>query len=114
MQVQDLTQLKAMTAVTPRALASSIRQGCSMGESEVRRSVVVDGIQYLVAVKSSGARHLDRFGTRCYGLVELPGAWQATVPVPESIHSSTQLWYRELLELVQLARNIVSRRSAAA
>ena len=85
-----------------------------MQEFDLRRSVLVEGVEYLVDVKPSGARHLDRFGTRGYAVVELPGHWQATVPVPDCVRNTAQLWYRELIELVQHALVIVSHRSAAA
>lgn len=80
----------------------------------VRRSVLVDDLEFLVEVRPSGARHIDRFATRFYAVVELPGEWQATVPVPGCVRSTAHLWYRELLELVQSARLLVGRRSAAA
>lgn len=85
-----------------------------MHEAEERRSVVVDQITYYVSVKPSAGRRVDRFGGRSYAVVEQPGGWQATVPVPEGVRSSTQLWYRELIELVKHACLIVGRRSAAA
>jgi hypothetical protein len=82
--------------------------------AEMRRSVVVEDVEYFVEVQRSLPRHYDRFATRCYAIVELPDQWQATVPVPDCVRSTEQLWYRELLELVQNARTVVSRRSNAA
>jgi hypothetical protein len=81
--------------------------------ADLRRRVAVDDKQYLVEVRRSQPRHIERFATRCYAIVELPGQWQATVPVPDSVRSTAHLWYRELLELVRLARELVNRRSAA-
>jgi hypothetical protein len=83
-------------------------------EDEATRSVAVDGVTYYVSVKPSAARHVDRFGTRAYAVVEQQGGWQATVPVPDGVRSSAQLWYRELVQLVQQARLIVGRRTVAA
>ena len=85
-----------------------------MQQADTRRHVVVDEIEYFVEVRPSRPRHLQRFGTRTYAIVERPGEWQATVPLPDSVRSTAHLWYRELLELVQHARAVVGRRSAAA
>jgi hypothetical protein len=85
-----------------------------MQERNSRRSVVVEGNRYFIEVRRSEPRHIDRFATRCYAVVELDGQWQATVPVPESVRSTAHLWYRELIELVRLACQLVNRRSAAA
>ncbi len=74
--------------------------------AEMRRSVVVDGVEYFVEVQRSLPRHYDRFATRSYAIVELPDHWQATVAVPDCVHSTRQLWYRELIELVQNARTV--------
>ena len=82
--------------------------------ADIRRTVVVDDAEYFVEVRSSLPRHYDRFSTRCYAIVELPDRWQATVPVPDCVRSIEQLWYRELIELVQAARLLVGRRSNAA
>ena len=82
--------------------------------TDMRRSVMVDGVEYFVEVKRSLPRHYDRFFTRSYAMVELPNRWQATVAVPDGVRSARQLWYRELLELVQTARLLVGRRSHAA
>ena len=80
----------------------------------LRRSVVVDDVEYFIEVQRSQPRHYDRFATRCYAIVELPDRWQATVPVSDSVRSTEQLWYRELIELVHHARTLVSGRSNAA
>ena len=82
--------------------------------ADMRRSVVVDEVEYFVEVKPSLPRQYDRFLTRCYAIVELPDRWVATVPVPDSVRSTSQLWYRELIELVHHARTLVSGRTNAA
>lgn len=81
---------------------------------EERRSVLVDEVEYFVAVRPCEARHVERFATHCYAIVERRGFWQATVPVPGCIHAVTQLWYRELIDLVHSACRLVSRRAPAA
>lgn len=81
---------------------------------EFKRPVVVNGMEYLIEVRRSAPRHVDRFGGRCYGIVELPNQWQATVPVPDCVRMVSQLWYRELIDMVQQARKLVSQRTQAA
>jgi hypothetical protein len=81
---------------------------------EPRREVVVEGVEYFVEVRRSQPRHYDRFATRCYAIVELPESWQATVPVPDCVRAVEQLWYRELIELVDVARRLVSQRAPVA
>ncbi len=80
---------------------------------EQTRKVLVDEVEYLIQVRRSGPRHFDRFGTNCYAVVERPGQWQATVPVPNCVRETSQLWYRELIELVQHARRLVHQRASA-
>ena len=82
--------------------------------ADMRRRVVVDGAEYFVALQRSQSRHYQRFSARCYALVELPNRWQATVPIPDCVRSVEQLWYRELIELVDNARTLVGQRSDAA
>lgn len=83
-----------------------------MQRREQKRRVIVDDVEYLVEVRRSEARHFERFATRCYAIVELPSSWQATVPVPDFVRDASQLWYRELIELVQHARRTVRKRVA--
>lgn len=80
---------------------------------DTRRSLVVDDIEYIIEVRRSQPRHFDRFATRCYAVVELPDRWQATVPLPDCVRTITQLWYRELIELVHAAQRLVSQRASA-
>jgi hypothetical protein len=80
---------------------------------DFKRRVVVDDEEYFVEVRRSEARHVDRFATRCYAIIEMPNRWQATVPVPDCVRVTSHLWYRELIELVNHARRIVSRRNVA-
>ena len=82
--------------------------------ADTRRFVIVDDVQYVIEVRSSQPRHYDRFATRCYAIVELPDQWQATVPVPGCVRTIAQLWYRELIELVHAAQQLVSQRASAA
>jgi hypothetical protein len=84
-----------------------------MQRFDFKRRVVLDDVEYFVEVRRSLPRHIERFATPCYALVELPDAWTATVPVPECVLAAGQLWYRELIELVQRARILVGRRTAA-
>jgi hypothetical protein len=79
-----------------------------------KRRVIVEGQEYYVEVRRSEPRHVDRFDTRCYALVELPRGWRVTLPVPDFISESTHLWYRELIDLVYQARAIVGQRAAVA
>jgi hypothetical protein len=79
---------------------------------DFKRRVVVDEEEYFVEVKRSEYRHVERFATRCYAVIERPNQWLATVPVPDCVRVSSHLWYRELIELVLHARRIVSRRNA--
>jgi hypothetical protein len=79
-----------------------------------KRRVIVEGQQYLIEVRRSEPRHVDRFETRWYAIVEMSGGWRATLPVPESISSTSHLWYRELIELVYQARALVNARSSSA
>ena len=81
---------------------------------DMKRKVVVDDIEYVVEVRRSQPRHIDRFATRCYAMVELPHEWRATVPVPDCVRGTEHLWYRELIELVQFARMLVQRRAIEA
>ncbi len=81
---------------------------------DLRRSIIVEDVEYFVEVRRSQPRHVDRFATRCYAIIERPDHWQATVPVPDCVQALKHLWYRELLELVQHALVIVSRRRVAA
>lgn len=80
---------------------------------EFKRPVHVNGREYLIEVRRSAPRHVDRFGSRCYGIVELPNEWQATVPVPDCVRMVSQLWYRELIDMVQQACKVVSLRARA-
>ena len=82
--------------------------------AEPRRRVVVEGVEYFVEVRRSQPRHYERFATRSYALVELPRVWQATLPLPDSVRAVEQLWYRELIELVDAACRLVSQRAPAA
>lgn len=84
-----------------------------MQRFDFKRRVVLDDVEFLVEVRRSQSRHLDRFATPCYALVELPGQWSATVPVPDCVSATGHLWYRELIDLVNRARILVNRRSAA-
>jgi hypothetical protein len=84
-----------------------------MQRHEQKRRVIVDDVEYLVEVRRSQARQFERFATRCYAIVELPSGWQATVPVPDFVRDASQLWYRELIELVQHARRLVHKRLVA-
>jgi hypothetical protein len=79
---------------------------------DFKRRVVVDDEEYFIEVKRSETRHVERFATRCYAVIERPNHWLATVPVPDCVRVTTHLWYRELIELVQHARRVVSRRTA--
>lgn len=79
-----------------------------------KRRIIVDEVEYLIEVRRSQPRHYDRFATRCYAIVELPDQWQATVPVPDCVRAITHLWYRELIELVYVARKLVSQRATVA
>ena len=81
---------------------------------DFKRRVTMDGLEYLIEVRRSEPRHTERFETRCYAVVELPRQWQATVPVPDCVTVTAHLWYRELIELVQIARKLVTRRNTAA
>lgn len=84
-----------------------------MQRIELKRRINIEGFDYFIQVRRSEPRHIDRFATRCYAIVELPEHWQATVPVPDCIRDTGHLWYRELIELVHHALAIVQRRSAA-
>ena len=79
-----------------------------------KRKVVVADREYHVEVRRSAPRHVDRFATRCYAVVELPNQWQATVPVPDCVRMTSHLWYREMIELVHMALKVVHRRTQAA
>jgi hypothetical protein len=79
-----------------------------------KRRVIVEGQEYFVEVRRSEPRHVDRFDTRCYALVELARGWRVTLPVPDYISESSHLWYRELIDLVYQARAIVGQRAAVA
>jgi hypothetical protein len=85
-----------------------------MHNTTIKRKVVVADREYVVEVRRSAPRHYDRFASRCYAVVELPGQWQATVPVPDCVRMASHLWYRELIELVHHARRLVARRTSAA
>lgn len=79
-----------------------------------KRRVIVEGLEYFVEVRRSEPRHVDRFDTRCYALVELSRGWRVTLPVPDYISESSHLWYRELIDLVYQARAVVGQRAAVA
>ncbi len=78
------------------------------------RHVLVDGKQYDVDILPSSPVHRQRLGTRWYVQVELPGVWRAVLPAPPGIQTSTQLWYRELIELVMEAQRLVRQRRPVA
>ena len=78
-----------------------------------KRCVLSDGHEYLVEVRPATPAQTDRLGTGWYALIELPGTWQAVVPAPEGIKSAADLWYRELVDLVDQARRFVSMRRAS-
>lgn len=78
------------------------------------RCVEIDGIEYLIQLKSSTNRRDHRFDTKYYAVVERPGYWYGVVPAPPGVRSVEHLWYRELLELVSHARLYVTMRKPAA
>ena len=84
-----------------------------MQRFDFKRRVVIDDVHFFVEVRRSESRHLERFESACYAIVELPRQWKATVPVPDCVTATGHLWYRELLDLVQRARLIVNRRAVA-
>ncbi|HEY0810272.1 MAG TPA: hypothetical protein VGD49_08930 [Longimicrobiales bacterium] len=81
---------------------------------QFKRRVMVEGQEYYVDVRRSEPRHVDRFDTRCYVLVELPRGWRVTLPVPDYITESSHLWYREMIDLVYQAKALVGKRAAVA
>jgi hypothetical protein len=84
-----------------------------MQSFDLKRKVVFNETEYVIEVRRSAPRHVDRFSSRCYAIVELPNEWQATVPVPDCVRMTSQLWYREMIELVQHACKLVNRRTRA-
>lgn len=84
-----------------------------MKSLEFKRRVVVNDTEYVVEVRRSAPRHVDRFASRCYAVVELPNQWQATLPVPDCVRMTSHLWYREMIELVMQAVKLVNRRHQA-
>jgi hypothetical protein len=74
------------------------------------RVVEVDGVEYQVDVLPSTPLHRERLASRSYVQVELPGRWRAVLTCPLGIRDTSQLWYRELIELVKEAIAVVAKR----
>lgn len=78
-----------------------------------KRSVVNDGQEYVVEVLPASPAQQSRLGRAWYALVELPGVWQAVLPAPDGIKSAAEMWYRDLVKLVDQAQQVVSMRRAS-